>query len=622
VLAAGSHTLRVEFTPSDSDNYEPASAEVTLQVTPKPASVTPTGASKTYGDPDPELTGILEGFLDSDGVTAIYVRDPGENSGTYTIRAELSPASVLSNYDITYNTAEFVITKADPVCNISGYADVYDGEAHGATGTCLGVGGETLAGLDLGETFTDVPGGTAHWTFTDVTGNYNDQSGSVEIVISRRPVTVTADPKSKVYGEEDPPLTYQITSGSLVGSDVFSGALARDPGEDVGQYPITQGTLALSNNYELTFEGAYLTITARPITVTADAKTKVYGEPDPDLTYQVTDGSLAFDDAFTGELSREPGEDVGEYAITQGTLSLGSNYDLTFVGANLTITPRPVTVTAHPQSKVYGEADPPLTYAITSGSLAFNDAFSGALSREPGEDVGRYAITQGTLALSDNYELTFVGAGLEITPATLTVRAHDKEKVLNAPNPPLTFGYEGFKWDDDASDLDVLPVCSTPAVTDSPVGKYPITCSGGAARNYEFAYVDGTLSILYATGGTCMGSPGHTILQPIKADGTSVFKRNSTVPAKFRVCDANGASIGNPGVVSGFRLVRVLYGTAEEQFPETVASQTPDTTFRWDSSDRQWIFNIDTKPLVASRTYVYEILLNDGSKIEFQFGLK
>ena len=33
--------------------------------------------------------------------------------------------------------------------------------------------------LDLGDSFTDVPGGTADWTFTDVTGNYNDTEGSV-----------------------------------------------------------------------------------------------------------------------------------------------------------------------------------------------------------------------------------------------------------------------------------------------------------------------------------------------------------------------------------------------------------------------------------------------------------
>jgi hypothetical protein len=66
----------------------------------------------------------------------------------------------------------------------------------------------------------------------------------------------------KVYGESDPELTYRITSGSLIGTDAFSGALTRDAGEDVGTYTISQGTLALSSNYNLTFKEANFKITA------------------------------------------------------------------------------------------------------------------------------------------------------------------------------------------------------------------------------------------------------------------------------------------------------------------------------------------------------------------------
>ena len=55
---------------------------------------------------------------------------------------------------------------------------------------------------------------------------------------------------------------------------------------------------------------------------------------------------------------------------------------------------------------------------------------------------------------------------------------------------------------------------------------------------------------------------------------------------------------------------------------ETVDSTTPDTAFRWDSTDQQWIFNVSTKNLYANRTYVYRIYLNDGTWIQFQYGLK
>ena len=47
------------------------------------------------------------------------------------------------------------------------------------------MGGVNLTGLNLGASFTNVPGGTASWTFTDATGNYNNTSGTAAIVISK-----------------------------------------------------------------------------------------------------------------------------------------------------------------------------------------------------------------------------------------------------------------------------------------------------------------------------------------------------------------------------------------------------------------------------------------------------
>src|SRR5262249_23304849 len=152
------------------------------------------------------------------------------------------------------------------------------------------------------------------------------------LTIGGRAVTVTADAQEKIYGDADPALTYQITSGNLVGSDAFSGGLTRVAGENVGAYAIQHGTLALSSNYSLSFNPADLTIHTRAVTVTADHQSKTYGDADPSLTYLITDGSLAFSDSFDGDLTRDAGENVGDYAITQGSLSLSSNYVLSFVG--------------------------------------------------------------------------------------------------------------------------------------------------------------------------------------------------------------------------------------------------------------------------------------------------
>ena len=127
--------------------------------------------------------------------------------------------------------------------------------------------------------------------------------------------------------------------------------------------------------------------------------------------------------------------------------------------------------------------------------------------------------------------------------------------------------------------------------------------------------------IVYSSG-PCLGSPGRQILQPINPDGTSIFKQGSTVPAKFRVCDSAGNSVGTPGLVTSFQLVKRSAGMPETSVNETVVSTTPDTAFRFDTSDKQWIFNINTKSLANNKTYVYLITLNDTTTIEFRFGLK
>lgn len=131
--------------------------------------------------------------------------------------------------------------------------------------------------------------------------------------------------------------------------------------------------------------------------------------------------------------------------------------------------------------------------------------------------------------------------------------------------------------------------------------------------------MNGSLSVRYSTD-ACLGDLGHTILQPIDADSSSVFKQGSTVPAKFSVCDAKGASVGTPGVVESFRLTEVLNGTTSMVVDEPVSSTNPDTMFRWSGS--HWSFNLPTKPLAAGKTYVYRITLNDSSVIDFRFGLR
>ena len=78
-----------------------------------------------------------------------------------------------------------------------------------------------------------------------------------------------------------------------------------------------------------------VTIAPAVLKITADDQEKTKGDPDPELTYKAE--GLFGDDAVTGELAREEGEEPGEYAITIGTLDAGSNYEIEFTGAVLYI---------------------------------------------------------------------------------------------------------------------------------------------------------------------------------------------------------------------------------------------------------------------------------------------
>lgn len=84
-----------------------------------------------------------------------------------------------------------------------------------------------------------------------------------------------------------------------------------------------------------------LTVDPRPITITPDSKTKTVGSADPELTYQITSGSLVTGEKLKGSLSRVAGETVGNYSILQGDLNNANNpnYEITFIaGKTLTVT--------------------------------------------------------------------------------------------------------------------------------------------------------------------------------------------------------------------------------------------------------------------------------------------
>ncbi|HBO9884722.1 TPA: filamentous hemagglutinin N-terminal domain-containing protein [Pseudomonas aeruginosa] len=504
----------------NSGNYDLSYQGNNLTITKALLNVIADAKTKVYGDADPSLTYQVSGLKNGDTAGAVLnggglVRVSGENVGNYAIQ-QGGLGLVSGNYDLAYQGNNLTITKAllnviaDGKTKVYGDADpsltyqvsgLKNGDTAGAvlnSGSLSRVAGENVGVYGINQ------GGLGL-----VSGNYDLAYQGNNLTITKALLNVIADGKTKVYGDADPSLTYQVSglrNGDSAGS-ILTGGLNRDAGENVGVYGINQGDLALnSGNYDLSYQGNNLTITKALLNVIADAKTKVYGDADPSLTYQVSglkNGDTAGAVLNGGSLSRVAGENVGVYGINQGDLALNSgNYDLSYQGNNLTITKALLNVIADAKTKVYGDADPSLTYQVSglkNGDTAGAVLNGGGLVRVSGENVGNYAIQQGGLGLvSGNYDLAYQGNNLTITKALLNVIADAKTKVYGDADPSLTFQVSGLKNGDTAGA--VLNGGSLSRAAGENVGVYGINQGDLALNsgNYDLSYQGNNLTITKA----------------------------------------------------------------------------------------------------------------------------
>ncbi|HBO2838076.1 hemagglutination protein [Pseudomonas aeruginosa] len=502
-----------------SANYDLSYQGNNLTITKALLNVIADAKTKVYGDADPALTYQVSGLKNGDTAGAVLnggslSRVAGENVGVYGIN-QGGLGLVSANYDLSYQGNNLTITKAllnviaDAKTKVYGDADpsltyqvsgLKNGDTAGAVlngGGLVRVSGENVGNYAIQQ------GGLGL-----VSGNYDLAYQGNNLTITKALLNVIADGKTKVYGDADPSLTYQVSglkNGDSAGS-ILTGGLNRAAGENVGVYGINQGDLALnSGNYDLSYQGNNLTITKALLNVIADAKTKVYGDADPSLTYQVSglkNGDTAGAVLNGGSLSRVAGENVGVYGINQGDLALNSgNYDLSYQGNNLTITKALLNVIADAKTKVYGDADPSLTYQVSglkNGDTAGAVLNGGGLVRVSGENVGNYAIQQGGLGLvSGNYDLAYQGNNLTITKALLNVIADAKTKVYGDADPSLTYQVSGLKNGDSAGSI--LTGGLNRAAGEN-VGVYGINQGDLALNsgNYDLSYQGNNLTITKA----------------------------------------------------------------------------------------------------------------------------
>ena len=268
------------------------------------------------------------------------------------------------------------------------------------------------------------------------TVNGVELTAEATLTIKRKAVTVTAEDKTKVFGETDPELT--ATVAGTLGNDTVDYKLSRKDGEAAGKYEITVKGDKLQGNYTVTYVAGTLTITSKVID--KDGKNVEVNSP---TDHEYDSKAHKWSPTVTDKKSKKELEAGKDYEVSYdkddftnvtGTITVTvrgkGNYSGT-VTRTYKITPKSVTVTAEDKTKVFGETDPELT-ATVAGTLG-NDTVDYKLSRKDGEAAGKYEITVKGDKLQGNYTVTYVAGTLTITSQSINPGT-DPEK----PNPDYT----------------------------------------------------------------------------------------------------------------------------------------------------------------------------------------
>lgn len=415
-------------------NYVFTFVSGSLTVVPATLTVIANNQTITYGQPDPAFTFHTVGLVGSDTLTTTPTCGVGgghTNAGTYSVTC--SGANAGSNYAIAYQGGTLQINAATlaVAANDAGvtYGQPLPAFSFTATGF-IGADGFTTAPT-CGVSGTPTQVGTYPITCSggDAGINYAISYQPGTLTIAQAGVTITANSQSITYGQNDPTFTFTV-SGLKNGDSLTTSPTCLVSGDhrNAGTYPIVCSGANASGNYAYTYVSGALHVTPATLTITAENQTKVYGQADPQFSYQAT-GFVGADTLITGPACGVSAVHlhVSSYSITCSSADAGSNYTINYVPGTLVITTATLTVTADSAERVYGVPNAALTATFTgfqNGDTTANLTGSPSLgtTATTGSDPGRYPITvsQGTLASSD-YTFTFQPGTLTIDEATVNV---------------------------------------------------------------------------------------------------------------------------------------------------------------------------------------------------------
>lgn len=328
--------------------------------------------------------------------------------------------------------------------------------------------------------------------------------------INKAPLTINVNDAEKVYGDENPQFTYSLSGfvnnedESVLGSAVtFSTTATVKSG--AGTYSVAAS--ATAQNYEIGCSEGTLTVKKAPVTVAVNAKSRVYGDANPqfDFTYvglKNSDGVPVFTSELSTSTKATKYSDVGDYEVTVSG-GVATNYSFTeYISGTLTVTQAPLGISAQSTVREYGEMNPEFQFAYSGFK---NDDTVESLttlptvvtSATPTSSVGEYEITPNG-ADAKNYAISYTNGTLTVKKAPLTIQAENAERMYGEENPTFTYTYEGFKNEETVEVLTNRPSATTEAVVTSAVGTYEIAPSGAEAQNYAISYKNGTLTVTKA----------------------------------------------------------------------------------------------------------------------------
>lgn len=218
--------------------------------------------------------------------------------------------------------------------------------------------------------------------------------------------------------------------------------------------------------------------------------------PSPTFTSNLPAGFQPSSNAAQGSLEKN----VGSYNTTVPVTF--TNNDMAFtadIPYSYTVTPASLTARVKNATKVYGEDNPQFQSDYSGfvngedkSEITSNGSYSTSATTK--SDVGTYSVTQSG-ATAQNYIFEYEEGTLTVTKAPLTMIPRDKTMTYGDRIPNFDVDYKGLKNGETKPEWIKEPTIATTAQQTSSAGTYPITVTGGEAKNYDVTYKQGTLTI-------------------------------------------------------------------------------------------------------------------------------